>query len=336
MKAWVTGARPGIDHLRLEDRPEPRPAAGEVVVATAAAALNYRDLLVIGGVGAWKPATARVPLSDAAGVVVDVGERVTRWSVGDRVVSTFFPHWIDGPIRPGVLRNSLGGAARDGVLAERFVLPETALVRVPDNLAFEEAATLPVAALTAWNSVVEQGMAGPGRTVVTQGTGGVGLFAAQFGVAVGARVIATTSSLHKAAVLARLGVTHVIDRTATPGWDTKVQELTEGIGADVVVDVAGGNLDCAMRSLAVGGVISLVGNLGGFDASFDLRQIVSGAQIRDVSVGSREMFERMNAVIADRDVHPVIDRVFPFGDSVAAMEYFRCRRHIGKVCISFP
>jgi len=335
MRAWLTGPDMGIDALRMVERPDPRPGMGEALVKVRAVSLNYRDLLVIEGHSQWRPTGPRIPVSDGAGEIVAVGDGVTRVRVGDRVASVFFPNWMDGPLDAAKIAvTGMGGRSVDGMLAEYRALPERALVHLPEHLSFEEGATLPVAALTAWNSVIEQGGTQLGDTILTQGTGGVALFALQFALLAGARVIALSSTPEKIARLSALGAGAVINYREMREWDSLVREATGGEGVNQVVDILGGALDRSLRSTRVGGLISLVGNLAGFAATFDIRNLSAGARIQDVAVGSRAMFERMNHAIAQHELRPVIDRVFAFEDAPAALYYLKSGQHIGKVCIT--
>lgn len=300
-----------------------------------AVALNYRGLLVVEGHSTWRPTCPRIPVSDGAGEVVAVGDGVTRVRVGDRVTGAFFPNWLDGPLDAAKIAvTGMGGPRVDGMLAEYRALPERVLVHLPGHLSFEEGATLPVAALTAWNSVVEQGGTHLGDVILTQGTGGVALFALQFALLTGAQVIALSSTLEKLARLSALGAGAVINYRETPDWDTLVRAATGGEGVHEAVDVLGGALDRSLRATRVGGLVSLVGNLAGFAATFDIHNLSAEARIQDVAVGSRAMFERMNRAIAQHDLRPVIDRVFDFEDAPAALHYLKSGRHIGKVCIT--
>lgn len=334
MKSWTIGPDVGIDALTLTEMPAPQPGPHEVLVRVRAVSLNFRDLLVVEGYAHWRPKSRRIPVSDGSGDVVAIGQNITRFRVGDRVAATFFPGWISGQIDETRLAGSMGGPAADGMLCELRALPETALVSVPDHLSHEQAATLPVAALTAWHSVIEQGQTQLGDVVLTQGTGGVALFAVQFAVAAGARVIALSSTESKLAQLRAMGADRVVNYRETPAWDNKAREMTNGRGVDMVVDVRGGDLTQSVRATRAGGLVSLVGNLAGFDATLDLRRITSGVRIHDVSVGSRDMFERMNRAIALHQLRPTIDRVFSFPETQEAFRHLKTGQHMGKICIT--
>jgi NADPH:quinone reductase-like Zn-dependent oxidoreductase len=261
---------------------------------------------------------------------------VTRVKVGDRIAGTFHPRWFGGPIRPEYLTDRLG-ANLDGMLAEYAVLSEEALVHVPSHLSFEEAATLPCAAVTAWVALTGHRKITAGDTVLTQGSGGVSVFALQFASLLGTRVIATTSTAEKAARLKALGASEVINYVETPDWDEKARELTDGCGVDYVVEIGGlGTIAMSLGALAVGGHVTLIGaSLSPSGTGLDPllltgRDITAGA----ISVGSRADFEAMNRAITMHRLRPVIDRTFPFAEAKAAYRHFEGRGHFGKVVIT--
>lgn len=328
--------RPGLDHLVLKELPEPTPGPGEVLVRLRAASLNYRDTLtVLGGYGSKQKQSNLIPLSDGAGEVVALGPGATRWRVGDRVIGCLFPNWLDGEIDAEKIRLSLGGSV-DGCAVEHRVFAETGLVRTPDFLSDFEAATLPCAALTAWSAVVGQGAVGPGDAVLTQGTGGVSLFALQFARARGATVIATSSSAERLRRLETLGANHVINYREDPEWGRTVRALTRGRGVDHVVEVGGaGTMQQSIRAVRVGGTISLIGVLAGAKPDFNLALVVTqNIRLQGVTVGSRAQFEAMLEAIVAHDLRPVIDRSFSLSELRQAIEYVGAGRHVGKVCIA--
>lgn len=334
MQRYRLGTLGSLDALERIDAQEPTPGAHEVVVRVRACSLNHRDLNIVSGtysrVG-LKPGA--IPLSDGAGEVIAVGQGVTRWQIGDRVAPIFVQRWLGGKLQPEYMPSALGGPS-DGVLAEQVVLNEEGLVRIPSHLSFEQAATLPCAAVTAWNAVFERGGLRAGQTLVTLGTGGVSLFAAQFGLMAGARVIATTGSTDKAARLRALGVSEVIDYQATPDWDARVRELTGDRGADLVVEVGGpGSLAKSIAAIRYGGHISAVGNLAGKGTIDPGTLFAKRASMCGIQVGSRDMFEDMNRAIEWTRLEPVIDRVFDFTEVRAAYEYLASGKHFGKVVI---
>lgn len=332
MKAWIIDGRFGLDALRLVERATPRPGHGEVLVRVRAASLNARDVGVAEGFYFPDLKLPLVPLSDCAGEVVALGEGVTRVRVGDRVAGTF-QRWIAGRPTSAVLE-TLGGP-RDGVLAEYVVLDAEGVVRFPDHLGFEEAATLPIAGVTAWQALFTEGRVGPGSTVVVQGTGGVSTFAIQLARAAGARVIATSGSDEKLARARELGAHEGINYRTTPAWDERVLSLTGGEGADVVVDMAGGELDRSIRALRLGGQVSLVGLVTNPTARFELvPAFLHRARLQAIDVGSREMFEELNRALAVHRLRPVIAHTYPFEQAPEALAALKTGGHVGKLVIA--
>ncbi|HTG80409.1 MAG TPA: NAD(P)-dependent alcohol dehydrogenase [Geobacteraceae bacterium] len=322
----------GIDALQLKEKEVPRPRPGEVLVRLRAAALNYRDLLVVRGSYSRNLPLPLVPLSDGAGEVVEAGEG-SRWQPGDRVMGTFFQEWDGGAITAEAPKSALGGSI-DGVLAEYVLFREQGVVRMPAHLSFEEGATLPCAALTAWHAL-ESGAPSCGQIVLTLGTGGVSIFALQFARASGARVVATTGSAAKENKLTALGADTVINYTDVPDWDKRVWELTGRRGVDLVVEVGGaGTLDKSLKAVRMGGQISLIGVLAGSGEVNPLPAVMKGVRVQGIYVGSREQFEAMNRAIELHGIHPVIDRVFPFAEAQAAYRYLESGAHFGKVVIA--
>ena len=334
MRLYRLGNLGSFDALQQSEADDPRPGLREVVVAIRACSLNHRDLNIIAGGYSSVPLKPRaIPLSDGAGEVAVVGAGVTRWKVGDRVAPIFVQRWLGGKLKPEYMPSALGGPS-DGVLAERIVVNEEGLVRIPPHLSFEEAATLPCAAVTAWNAVFVRGALEPGQTLVTLGTGGVSLFAAQFARMTGARVIATTGSDAKVARLRALGVGDVINHRTTPDWDARVRELTDGRGADLIVEVGGpGSLSRSIAAIRYCGHISAVGNLAGKSTIDPAMLFAKRASLCGIQVGSRDMFEDMNRAIEVGALRPVIDRVFGFDDARAAYEHLAAAQHFGKVVI---
>lgn len=324
----------GIDALKEKEEDVPRPVHGQVLVRIRATSLNYRDLLVISGSYSRHLPLPLIPLSDGAGEVVEIGAGGSRWLPGDRVAGTFFQDWDGGGITEDVSKSALGGAI-DGVLAEYALFRERGLVRVPANLSFEEGATLPCAALTAWHAL-QSGNLTSGQSVLTLGTGGVSLFALQFARTGGARVIATTGSEAKMERLRELGAGDVLNYRAEPEWEKKIQELTANRGVDLVVEVGGaGTLGKSLKAVRLGGQISLIGVLSGSTGEVNpLPAVMKNVRIQGIYVGSREMFEAMNRAIVLNDIHPVIDRVFAFAEAKDAYRYLQSGAHFGKVVIA--
>lgn len=333
MRVYQLLQKPELDSLTLSERPRPIPGPGEVRVRVRAASLNYRDLMVARL--AAKRDTPVVPASDGAGEVVEVGPGVSRRKVGDRVAASFFPTWINGPLSDAHHANALGGG-QDGMLAEEVVLPESALVEIPEHLSYEQAATLPCAGLTAWHALFEAATVKPGDTVLVQGTGGVSLFALQLAKAAGAKVVLTSSSREKRERAKKLGADHVIDYRADPKWGEAARAWTGGRGVDLVVEVGGpGTLEQSTAAVRYGGAISLLGVLTGTKGEVNTYAIFHKAlHIHGIYVGSVEMFERMNRALAANRLVPVIDRVFDFVNARAAYDHLASAAHFGKVVIT--
>lgn len=350
MKAYeIQTEGEGLERLRLVDREDPRPGAGQVLVRMRAASLNYRDQIMVRG-GYHTPAPgAVIPLSDGAGEVAELGPGVTRFKPGDRVAPTFFQVWADG--RPPKGFGALGGPL-DGVLAQYRVFHEDGLVAIPSSLSFEEAACLPCAGLTAWNALFGAGKPlKAGQSVLVQGTGGVSIFALQFARAAGARVIATTSSDAKIERLKALGASDCINYRTTPDWENEVQRLTGGSetrgrdgrmamaggGVDVVVEVGGaGTLPKSYAALGWDGKISLIGVMTQQSDPAALNPIglaFKNGHLHGIMVGHRRMFEDMLGAITTNGIKPLVDKVFPFEDARGAYEAAMAGDFVGKVVV---
>jgi NADPH:quinone reductase-like Zn-dependent oxidoreductase len=283
--------------------------------------------------GAGSPRFGRIPLSDGVGVVIATGNGVSRVKIGDRVAPIFYPNWLEGRVAAGKMGNALGGAAADGVLAEYAVFDEPSFVHVPAHLTDEEAATLPCAGVTAWHAISLFPDLALADCVVILGTGGVSVFALQFAKLRGARVIITSSSDQKLARAKELVADAVINYETTPGWPKAVTELTNGLGANFILDTVG-DLKQSVAAVCLGGTVAFVGLLIGMTVELDLVAFMGkSARIEAVDVGSREMFEAMNKAIAFHAMRPVVDRVFEFRELREALNYLREARHFAKVCL---
>ncbi len=324
----------GIDEVVLADRPEPKPQFGQVVIKVKAASLNYRDLMMVKGVYNPKLRRPLIPLSDGVGEVVEVGTGVTRVTVGDRVAGIFMQKWIDGPIDESKARPALGGDI-DGMAAEFVCLDQEGIVHVPDFLTDEEAATLPCAAVTAWDALIDQGQLKAGDSILIQGTGGVSIFALQIARMTGASVIATSSHDEKLERVKSMGASDGINYKTHPDWDSKVLEITNKAGVDHIVEVGGaGTLARSFKAVRKGGHISLIGVLAGATAEVNPMPILmKNIRVQGIFVGSRKMFEDMNRAIALNNLKPVIDRVFEFKEIKEALKYMESGAHFGKICI---
>ena len=317
--------------LVMRDIAQPVPRKNEVLVHVRAVSLNRRDLSIL---QSGRARRGLVPLSDGAGEVIALGPGVTRWRVGDRVVGTFFANWVDGT-RSAAVNASARGGAIDGMLSEMVVSHEDGLVSVPKHLTFEEAATLPCAAVTAWSGLFTHGRLKPDHFVLLEGTGGVSIFGLQFAVAAGAKAIITSSSdakLERARQLAAFGT---VNYRTNPEWQDEVRELTGGKGVDHVLDVGGRNtLPKAIQALGFGGHIALIGGLSGFATTMPVGSFIGlEASVTGIYVGSRAEFEAMNQFIIEHQLRPVIDRVFSFEEAPEAYDYMASGGHLGKIVI---
>jgi len=295
--------------------------------------LNYHDLSVV--MGRLPTDDGRIPMSDGAGEVVAIGEGVTRFRTGDHVVSTFFPGWHSGgPQSAGF--SSVPGDGADGFAAELVAVPEGALTRTPRGYSFREAATLPCAALTAWRGMFVENHVKPGDWVLTQGTGGVSVFALQFAKAAGARVIATSSSDDKLERLTALGADHTINYTSTPDWGKAAMRLTDGRGVDEVVEIGGpGTMAQSIAACRVGGHISLIGVLTGISGEVPTAAIFAkNITVSGITVGSRQHQEDMIAGIEAAGIKPVLDIDFPLDEIAAAFAHQASGAHFGKITLS--
>ena len=324
----------GIDELKMAERPDPKPGPGEVLVNVRAVSLNFRDLMVVKGTYNPKLRMPMVPCSDAAGEVTAAGVGVTRVKTGDRVCGIFMQSWISGGVNETIARTALGGAI-DGVLAESVVLNQEGVVKIPEQLSYEEASTLPCAGVTAWHALVAKGGIKAGDTVLTLGTGGVSTFALQFAVISGATVIATSGSDKKLDRARSMGARETINYRTTPDWEEQVRKITGG-GVDHVVEVGGsGTLMKSFRAVRMGGTVSVIGALSGGSADVSpLPILMKSIRVQGIFVGSREMFEAMNRAISSHRLKPVIDSTFPFADAPAALRYVESGAHFGKVVIT--
>jgi NADPH:quinone reductase-like Zn-dependent oxidoreductase len=336
MTMWTMELRGGKEALALAEteRPRPEPGAGEVLVRITAASINYRDLALVRGDYGAPPLDPLVPLSDGAGEVAATGDGVTRFKAGDRVIFAMRPKWRAGRPSRTAVTTSLG-MTLDGVLAEYRVAREDEIVRTPAHLTDEQAASLPIAGVTAWAALVTGGRLQAGESVVVQGTGGVSLFALQFAKHLGATAIVTSSSDEKLERARAMGAAHTINYRQTPEWQDEVVRLTGGEGADHIVDVGGtATFDRSLEALRPGGNLYVVGFLGGMELRLDLPKVFRRVPvIRGLSVGSIADFEAMNAAIEEWKLVPVIDRVFARHELPAALDYMASGAQFGKIAL---
>lgn len=332
MRVWQISAF-DVDSLEFTERPTPGPGRGEVLVKIHAISFNYRDLLMVKGLYNPKLKLPRIPCSDGAGEVAAVGEGVTAWKPGDRVTGIFMQNWLDGPPAPAKTTGALGGDL-DGMLAEYVVLRETGLVAAPEHLGFEEAATLPCAAVTAWNALAAGGLK-PGATVLMQGTGGVSIFALQFARLMGLRVLGISGSDEKLERASGLGLDAGLNYRKTPDWDRWVLDQTGGEGVDLVVEVGGlGTLARSLRAVRMGGVIAQIGVLSGSAEPLPLPLILhKQARIQGIYVGSRQDFAAMNKALALARVRPVVES-FPWSEARSVLGRMEEASHFGKLALT--
>lgn len=336
MRAYEVGGGKATDAPEAVERPEPTAGPGQVVVRVRATSLNFRDLSVAGGqYGKNQPRV--IPLSDGAGEVAAVGPGVTRVKVGDRVAATFMQAWTSGPALGRYSDSALGGSI-DGMLAEKVVLGEDGLVVLPDSLAFEQAAALPCAGVTAWNALFDAGRTVPGDTVLVQGTGGVSIIALQLAHAAGARVVVTSSSDAKLERAKKLGAVFGINYKTTPKWSEEAMRWNAGAGVDHIVEVGGsGTFDQSLRGTRAGGTISCIGVLSGGAGEIRTALILlKSIRVQGIYVGSRAMFEALLRAIVAHRIEPVIDRVFPFDQAPEAYRHMKSGAHFGKIVIAGP
>jgi NADPH:quinone reductase-like Zn-dependent oxidoreductase len=332
MKVAAITAPGGLDKLLIEDRPEPTALPGEILVRVKASSLNFHDFAVVAGL--IKTANGRIPMSDGAGEVVSIGEGVTTFEPGDRVLSTFFPNW---PCGKPALERLIGvpGDHADGFAAEYVAMPASAFTRLPKGWSLVQAATLPCAALTAWRALMVESQIKPGDTVLTQGTGGVSIFALQFAKAAGATVIATFSSAEKLERLKTLGADHLINYREEAEWGRAAAALTGGRGVDAVVEIGGpGTLNQSLQATRIGGHISLIGVLTGISGDVATALAMSkNITIKGVTVGSHQEQKEMIAAIDANDIGPVIDSIYPLEGIVEAFAHQMSQKHFGKICL---
>lgn len=326
----------GLDGLKRVEVAEPTPTPHEVAVRFHAASLNYRDLLFAWGVYNPRAKFPSIPLSDGAGEVVAIGSDVTRWKVGDRVCPIFTQGWIEGPYNAAKAATTLGGGDLPGVLREVGCFDEQSLVAIPDYLSYEEAATLPCAAVTAWNSLVVFGKLQAGETVLTLGTGGVSIFALQLAKLHGARVIATSSSEEKLERVRAMGADDTINYKQTLDWEKEVLRLTDGVGVDHVVEVGGaGTIGKSIVAARIGGKIGVIGVLTQGEGVNPMFLLMKTLALQGIFVGSREMFEHLSAAISVAKLKPVVDRTFAFDDAPDALRQMETGTHFGKIVLRY-
>jgi NADPH:quinone reductase-like Zn-dependent oxidoreductase len=332
MRAWQITSF-GIDSLELVERPDPVPGPGEVLIAVRAISLNFRDLMMVKGLYNPHLKLPRIPCSDGAGEILSVGDGVTAWKRGDRVAGIFMQNWLDGPLTPAKAKGALGGDV-DGMLASHVVLREEGLVRLPDRINFEEAATLPCAAVTAWNAL-STAACKPGSAVLIQGTGGVSIFALQFAKLSGLRVLGISSSDEKLERAANLGLDAGFNYRKDPNWENWVLKKTGGEGVDLVVEVGGaGTLARSLKAIRTGGTIAQIGVLAGAMESVSIPSILHKvARIQGIYVGSRQDFMDVIGAVDHFDLHPVHED-FPWTRARDVFRSMEAGNHFGKLVLT--
>lgn len=324
----------GYDRVIVGQSDVAAPQAGEITVRLHANSLNYHDFAVVSGM--WGPSESRIPMADGAGVVTAVGQGVTEFKLGDAVVSTFFPDWIDGvPLVEGFA--TVPGDGIDGYAREQVTARATSFTHAPVGYSHAEAATLTTAGLTAWRALMADGPLKPGDTVLVQGTGGVSIFALQFAKAAGATVIATSSSDEKLERLKALGADHLINYRKDENWGETARNLTDGRGVDHIIEVGGAQtLQQSMQAARVAGHIAVIGILSGVASQLDIvPALIKQLRMQGVLVGSRTQQQDMVRAINANGLRPVIDRSFPLTELVEAFKYQETNQHLGKICLEF-
>lgn len=334
MRAYRFDSFDSLDELRMRDEADPKPQRGEVLVRVHAVSLNFRDIAMVRGRYPRKCVPGLIPTSDGAGEIVAIGEGVEAFQIGDRVIGAFHPRWFGGEMPSTIARDSYG-AESDGWLCELKAISQEAVVRLPESLSYEEGATLPCAGLTAWTALSGPAPIRAGHTVLVLGSGGVSLFALQLARAVGAKVIATTSSVAKADQLKALGAAEVVNYASDPQWGKAVRALTGGRGVDRVVEVGGpGTIAQSLRAVSLGGEIASIGFLSTENPGIDFFQLKSsGASFRNITVGDRAGLLELTRVVTETGLKPIIDRAFAFDEAREAFSHLESGAHLGKVVI---
>lgn len=319
--------------IQAGDKELAQPGPLDVLVEMEAASLNYRDFLITKGLYNPNLKLPLVPLSDGAGKVIKVGEKVTEFKPGDTVSSTFFQDWVSGSVTAKTAATALGGEI-DGVLQKERIFPEHGLVKAPAGFSAKQAATLPCAALTAWNALFEHGNVKAGDKVLVLGTGGVSIFALQFAKAAGAYVIATSSSDEKLERVKKMGADHTVNYKTHPDWHKEVLKATNNEGVDHIVEVGGaGTLDKSIASIRYGGHISMIGVLGGMGGFDPIKILMKAIRLQGIFVGSKEMFVNMNKAIETNKIEPVIEKSFKAEKISDAIDYMVAGKHFGKIVV---
>lgn len=337
MRAYQVDSADGIQAIKLIEKAMPEIGDNELLVKMKACSLNYRDILITMGGYVRNDIRPITPLSDGAGEVVKVGSAVSNFKPGDRVVGNFFQQWTDGKIDDNGLNSAMGGSI-DGVLGDYFILQADCTVKIPDHLSYNEAATLPCAATTAWHALVEVGNIQPGDTILLLGTGGVSIFGLQIAKAKGAKVIITSSSDEKLQRAKEMGADFTINYQTTPEWDQEVLKFTQGEGVNNVLEVGGaGTFEKSVACTKANGTVSVIGILSGLEnPTISLMTIFNLLRIQGIYVGSTAMLSDLAEFMAEHAIHPVIDKVFSFDKASEAYQHMASAKHFGKIVIAQP
>lgn len=330
----ITVQAGGLDNLKVIEKADPTPAAGEILVRWHATSLNYHDYLV--AIGGIPVSPERVPMSDGAGEIIAIGEGVRQWKVGDKIMSMFFPNWIDGRATFNKTRY-ISGETVDGYITEMSCVSAEAVTKIPTGYTYAEAATLPCAALTAWRGLMPEGRLQAGDTVLIEGTGGMSIFGLQLAQAAGAKVIATTSSEAKAERLKAMGVAAVVNYKEDERWGKTIFKMTGG-GVDHVLDVGGGStMNNSIEAAKIGASIISIGILGnGRKGSITFPKLFfKHLRLTGIAVGSREMQEQMVAAIDIAGIKPIVDKSFAFDELADAFRYQETGQHFGKIVVEW-
>ncbi|MDN5862276.1 MAG: NAD(P)-dependent alcohol dehydrogenase [Salinisphaera sp.] len=335
MKTIRIGNPATLDSLAVHDEATPQPGAGEILVKAGASSLNFHDYLVV--TGALPAAEGRIPMSDVAGEVAETGEGVTEFAVGDLVMGTFFPTWLAGEATMANTWGCIPGDSIEGYAREYVTGAQQAFTRTPAGYSVEEAATLPCAALTAWRALFVEGGLQAGETVLVQGTGGVSIFALQLAKAVGATVIATSSSDAKLEKVTALGADHTINYKDTPEWGKAAAKLCPRGGVDHIIEVGGPNtLAQSLDAVRTGGHISMIGVLTGWAGEVPTAKLMAKqVKVKGITVGTREHQLEMVAGLENLQIKPVIDKSFALEDIADAFRHQESQQHFGKICLSY-
>jgi NADPH:quinone reductase-like Zn-dependent oxidoreductase len=332
MHAWVLDGGFGAEHLRWTECQIPVPGPDQILVRLHAASVNYRDILIVEGSYHPRLPMPRILGSDGAGEVIAVGPHVDRFRVGDRVIGCFLQKWVDGPLTDAAARSTLG-ADRDGTFAQYVLLEQQGAVLLPEDWDYAQAATLPCAALTAWNALISAPCR-PGMTVLLLGTGGVSIFGLQLAKAMGARVLLLSGHDHKCERARQLGADATANYHTVPEWDRWVREQTDGQGADIILEVGGaGTLERSLRAVRRGGYVALIGVLAGRGTIDPMPILMKAIRLQGIFVGSRKMLEDLLLFLLQHRLRPVIDRRFPIQELPTALESLRRGTHFGKIVL---